>query len=173
MYPKEIASYILFLKKTENGHANYSLEMERFWKIKRTNTVHNEVLGVVESAFPAAGIPKELYSGVEIKSDLNISPHDAGRKVRVITLDKIKDWLRRKWVNIGDPGAAADFAAQLANQKAKQNWGVTPFKPEAYTAGFKDGRWFWGHLESAGYMAVVSFKSDGTETVVNVYHSAK
>lgn len=173
VYPKEIAEYIVFLKKTNNGHSNYSLGMERFWKIKRTITSHNEVIDIVESDFPAAEIPKELYSETELKSDLYLPQNDVSRRVRVIEFDKIKDWLRRKRVNISDPGAAADFAAQLANQKAKENWGVTPFKPEAYTAGFKDGRWFWGHLEPAGYMAIVSFKSDGTEAVVSVYHSHK
>lgn len=96
VYPKEIADYIVFLKKTNNEHSNYSLEMERFWKIKRTYTVHNAVLDVVESDFSAAEIPRELYSEVELKYDLNLPQNDGGRRVKVIEFDKIKNWLRSR-----------------------------------------------------------------------------
>lgn len=98
VFPSAIASYVLFLKRT-NGYSNYSLGMERFWKIKRVLTSDNSVLDIIEPDFPPPGIPDELYSELDLKPDLNHYGKDNIRKTKVIEFLKLDKWLREKLGN--------------------------------------------------------------------------
>lgn len=67
------------------------------------------------------------------------------------------------------PVSAETLAAQIANEKCRQEFGEQPFKPEDYAAELTDGRWHWGtengsHVD--GYEIEVSFLPDGSDKQV-------
>lgn len=105
VFPSGIASYVLFLKKT-NGYSNYSLEMERFWKIKRVLTSNNSFLDIIENDLPATEIPNELYSELDLKPDLSFYKNDNIKKTKVIEFLKLDDWL---WKNVKNKPPTKQF----------------------------------------------------------------
>jgi hypothetical protein len=70
---------------------------------------------------------------------------------------------------IDTPEKAAALACELANEKAQNAFGVSPFTPESYSPRRIGSRWHWGKIEPPGirgYSAEVEFNMDGSDPKV-------
>ena len=70
---------------------------------------------------------------------------------------------------IDTPEKAAALASELANEKAQNAFGVSPFTPESYSPRRIGSRWHWGKIEPPGirgYAAEVEFNMDGSDPKV-------
>lgn len=78
-------------------------------------------------------------------------------------------------VQVDTPEKAAALASKLANEKAQNAFGVSPFTPESYSPQRIGTRWHWGKIEPPGirgYSAEVEFNMDGSDPKVRtVFHT--
>jgi hypothetical protein len=72
------------------------------------------------------------------------------------------------------PLQAAQLAAQLANDECERRYHKRPFTPEQHVAVQEGERFRWGGLNEGapkGLSALVTFRPDGNDPVVEVYFS--
>lgn len=70
----------------------------------------------------------------------------------------------------------SEHAAQLANDKCEQEFGLRPFQADTFKLSFAEDRdrYEWGRLDPVGvngYSARVSFNREGRDALVSVYWS--
>lgn len=69
------------------------------------------------------------------------------------------------------PEQAAEHAANLANERAGNAFGKTPFTPQSYPPLRTGERWYWGVIQApgiCGYSAEIEFNTDGSDPSIRV-----
>jgi hypothetical protein len=72
------------------------------------------------------------------------------------------------------PGAASVLAAKLANDECERLYKKRPFNAGQHPAVLEGDTYRWGHLDPggpSGFSAVVTFRTDGGQSDVQVYFS--
>ncbi|MCG2711417.1 MAG: hypothetical protein L6416_03725 [Candidatus Omnitrophica bacterium] len=102
IYLKELGKYIIFLKKIEGTHSNYSLESKRFLKCNYLRNPEGKPIEVADenSYNYIRDIPNELFTEEEIR--LTVFGKQFDYKARIINFRSLERWFEINSLNWKD-----------------------------------------------------------------------